>query len=393
MVLNRLEDIASAAKTFACGIYKNQPGALIPNPISDALHLVWDNFCAPPPGQPSNLPPPPAPPFKGGQCCGSYYNVSYDRKPNRTDPWVIGYYSHVLLGRIGAVQKELLTQGQVRYYHLYTECSGKVNRFNITIGNVDGDNEVRIGSVSPAYGSPDNCGDLPDAFPLAPPPPSGGYTSPPTPLDFNDGSDTNINFNFTPPVAPPLPIGKLPPIIINMIKPEANVKIPIEFNFDGTVKFGGGGDDDGGFNDTDRKNLDDLGDQIDKIENDFEKFKNDYNKDANNKRNKKRDPDDFEPPVEDKPPGTHSREFLAAVQINLTEIPANAKSQNGDGAPDVYYAGWFEWRRSGFSSPREPIHFKQSVFLAPEGVDGYAYTLYTGYSGSATEIINKEEVP
>lgn len=393
MVLNRLEDIASAAKTFACGIYKNQPGALIPNPISDALHMVWDNFCAPPPGQPSNLPPPPAPPFTGGQCKFAYtVQVQAINKQGTVQTTVdiqcrgsVGGFTSSFDGTFHNWYLDAYTlQGEYKPARFYV-YGWRPSDFSGTY--------CRVSKITPSPGNVDNCGNRPSEFPPAAPPPPDGYTSPPAPLDFNDGSDTIINFNFTPPIAPPLPIGKLPPIIINMIKPEANVKIPIEFNFDGTVKFGGGDDDGGGFNDTDRKNLDDLGDQIDKIENDFEKFKNDYNKDANNKRNKKRDPDDFEPPVKDKPPGTHSREFLAAVQIDLIEIPANTKSQSGDGAPDVYYAGWFEWRRDGFSSPREPIHFKQSVFLAPEGVDGYAYTLYTGYSGSATEIINKEEVP
>lgn len=83
---------------------------------------------------------------------------------------------------------------------------------------------------------------------------------------------------------------------------------------------------------------------------------------------------------------------LKYVKVAVTEFPTNAKNQWGDGAPNVYYCGWFEFRANGASLPRQPIHFLSSIFKAPEGVDGYAYTLYQGFVGSATEYREKEDI-
>jgi hypothetical protein len=74
---------------------------------------------------------------------------------------------------------------------------------------------------------------------------------------------------------------------------------------------------------------------------------------------------------------------LQYVSVELTLIPSNAKSQAGNGAPRVIYAGWFEFLTEGYAYPRQPIHFTDNMFIPPVGATGYAYTLYTGFQGKA----------
>lgn len=76
-------------------------------------------------------------------------------------------------------------------------------------------------------------------------------------------------------------------------------------------------------------------------------------------------------------------EDLRFVEVIIDSFPVNANSQFGDGAPNVYYCGWFEWQTDGRNFPRQPIHFLRCIFNAPEGATGYAYTLYAGFSGRA----------
>lgn len=74
---------------------------------------------------------------------------------------------------------------------------------------------------------------------------------------------------------------------------------------------------------------------------------------------------------------------LRYVIVNVTSKPSNAKNQWGDGAPDVFYCGWFEFTADGYNFPRRPIHWLAGIFDAPEGATGYAYTLYEGFDGFA----------
>ena len=78
---------------------------------------------------------------------------------------------------------------------------------------------------------------------------------------------------------------------------------------------------------------------------------------------------------------------LKYVVIDITSIPINAHIKYGHGEPDIIYAGWIEFQRGGYSFPRENIDFTKGVFIAPDGADGYAYTLDIGYSGTASAIV------
>lgn len=85
-------------------------------------------------------------------------------------------------------------------------------------------------------------------------------------------------------------------------------------------------------------------------------------------------------------------EELQFVKIDITQKPGNAKNQFGNGAPDVYYCGWFEWQAEGsYNYNRTPIHFDKCIFRKPLGATGYAFTVYEGYKAVATEVKTKSE--
>jgi hypothetical protein len=79
------------------------------------------------------------------------------------------------------------------------------------------------------------------------------------------------------------------------------------------------------------------------------------------------------------------------VIFNVNELPVNRRTQSGAGAIDVQWLGWFWFLRDGCADERLPIDATQKTFTAPPGVNGYAYTLYVGASGSATAY-SREEV-
>jgi hypothetical protein len=73
---------------------------------------------------------------------------------------------------------------------------------------------------------------------------------------------------------------------------------------------------------------------------------------------------------------------ITYLEITLTKDPN--KAQFGGKGETVYFGGWvaFRYKTGGFS-PREQINFRKSVFKAPEGADGYTYTLTNGAQGFA----------
>lgn len=396
--MSNFTELADAAKSFACGIYREMPGALIPNPLSDMLNFIWDDFCGAPPQNPANLPPPATSPFDGGQCCGSYYDVygilSYSNKPNPGTEAKIGDF---LLGKVGGIVKSLTSDGGSEIFQLkMTFCNGNVYYKDLlSVSTQDAQRGAKITRVVVQNGA-DNCGSLPKEYPPAPPPPPGGYNSPPIPIQINNGDFINVTFNFVPPPPPP-PGGKLPPIVINLVKPELNLKFPITFHFNGEIDFGDNIGGDFNYNQDDRDTLNNISattnntnENTTNLNNTVNNFYNNYQKDQDKKDNKPPLPTDFDPPRPAVLPGRYEQERLAFVEVDLTTIPKNTKSQSGDGAPDVFYAGWFEFLREGKSLPRNYIHFANNCFVAPVGADGYAFTLYNGYQGYATAITNKE---
>lgn len=70
---------------------------------------------------------------------------------------------------------------------------------------------------------------------------------------------------------------------------------------------------------------------------------------------------------------------LVAVELTVTLPTVGAKTQSGNAsAPEVIYSGWLSFSVDGRHLPREPIHYQQAVFIAPEGANGYTFTCTLG---------------
>lgn len=400
--MEKFGEIAKAGKNFVCGLYNNQPNLVIPI-ISDIHKFWWDDFCNPgndPEAPP--LPPPPKPLFNGGQCPvlyevttnGVYFTTPTDagRPLGENKNFVYGPIVGVKTVRAGSAA----SGASITHYIEAKNSAGQPTDYRFA-GSGGGVGVWRgyafITGIKRMDNQPDNCGNpRPDFPPVSPAPPSG-VVSPPITIVNNDNTTTEINFNFAPIPLPVPPIIAFPKLVINIEKlgAEVNVKIPVEFNFDGTINIGTGGGG-GGFGQPDRDEINNIKNVINNNNEKITNIKNEITNITNNNNNAPPKPADYLPPRTNLPPGEHQQSYLAFVELSLTQVPVNAKTQSGKTASDVLYAGWFEWRRAGYNTPREPIHFKKNVFVAPKGVDGFAYTLYNGFVGTATAVSNKEKV-
>ena len=211
LFMSTFDRVVEAGKSFACSLYRTQPGALIPNPINDVLRVVWDDLCG---DDPNGLPPPPSTPFSGGQCRCVEYTVYAEIYAPNEDRW-LGLNPTRWWGEIGGIKIDRYPGGTEDIVMLY--CRGAVSRnptcssepfwdfyFPAGVGLYT---QARITSVVRVGGGVDNCGDPPAVYPPAVPPPPNGYTSPPTSITYNDGDDFTAIFNLKPPTndTPPPP--------------------------------------------------------------------------------------------------------------------------------------------------------------------------------------------
>lgn len=80
-----------------------------------------------------------------------------------------------------------------------------------------------------------------------------------------------------------------------------------------------------------------------------------------------------------------SGKIFDVVRIFVTSKPSNLPVQTSNApAPDVWFVGWFSWLAGGKEGERIPLHFQESGFIAPEGVDGFTYQLGYGSTGFAS---------
>jgi len=372
--------VAEAARKHACYIYRNFPVVLIRNPLDDVgIRMIWDNLCPPP-----DSPPPPESPFVGGQCCDVLYQVKV--AVTTASGTTISTYNGIY-GTVKGIESNAYGADQTEFFLVSQRCNGTVVRNNL--GRGYNPTTRKITQVIRSDGKPDNCGNPPKQYPPAPGFKPSDFTSPPTPITLNDNDTLNLIFTLVPPL-PPLNIKDLfPPIQVVIKDPKLVISVPFNFNFDNTINIGRPGSGDG-FGASDRDTINNINNITTETINNTTNIDNSINTIIRRERNEPVPDTDFDPFPSPKPPGKYDQERLFAVEVQLTVVPKNAKKQFGAGAPDVVYAGWFEWRRKGFVSPREPINFEKTVFLAPIGVDGFAYTLYNGFQGVATPVVNKE---
>lgn len=404
-----------SAKDYACGIYKQFPGALVPNPSDAGYKQIWDKLCYTPPPSDPNLPPPPTEPFPGGQCmCILYKFPVFVNGQFGDNPRVFGpignfriRYAFPETEQSGRAFYEVLCRGT-----LATNCLPTPTWIAIAEGaNIRrGDNPYSFGSIVRNDGQPDTCGNPPKKYPDAPPPPPRpkGYISPPTPIEDNDGDVNNYTFNFYPPQKIDFPDVPFPPIVISVGGDNVDLDFDINFNFNGDISFTrpGGGNDlspglAGGF-----QNLGDgiagVSGGVGGLQNDFGGFAGTLGGVASSLGGVGASLDNlagkldfkFAPPpfinapeidkeVEEVTGGgkqDENKEGLLGILVTLT-TPAKEVIF---GNPNVYFAGWLTFFSQGGYEVREPIHFEKSYFPAPDGATGYGLTFTKGAKGTIT---------
>jgi hypothetical protein len=377
--MSAFDNLVNAARDFACGLYKQQPAALIPNIGDSVLRFAWDKLC----DYPNNpgLPPPPASPFNGGQCVCVGYRVNFTyffEGMSAPEPTGLDVYGPVLevgfhvypngTSGIGAFCRGRSPLGCLENFRWVDAVGfGGDRSGQITVSNIE---------VFRLDGQVDNCGNLPESYPPAPPVPPDGYTSPPTPIPLADGDNITVNFNFTPPAAP---LDKIPPITINYIQPELNVnlKVPIEFNFNGEINIGAPSSPPVALPPEVYTELEEINNNVNNIELEFNDYRKDYDF-------------FFSPPQLDNDPETikeddfiedgkeEDKQGIVGLRIELTKLPDKAQF----GSPTVYFAGWMAFKREQGYMPREQINFANSFFLAPPGCTGYTVTFTNGAEGN-----------
>lgn len=383
-----LAKAADSAANFACGLYRDFPGALInpvPIPLRDVGAGFMDSLCG---ARPQGLPLSPTPNFVGGQC-ETTYTVNYRQvRPSNTGgaPQIVNSTS-TITGKISGIQKvgtDALAGGS--NWDLVYVNNGVVQS-QAAARNIPSNATVFITGITRLDGQPDNCGNKPPGFPdsVIPPERSGGNVT----INKTDGTTFNI------------------PIIYAPVTP--TLEISPRFNFDlGGLQFSfdaGGVTINNALNPSDPINRDYLapgtGDTINNIGDNITNLGDNITNlgdTVNNINDVVNDiketpcecpefnPDEVvpDPKTEDDPKEEEGDPTIESVEVTLTSVPRNARSQSGSNAPDVVYAGWFEWKRGEFCFPREPIHFEQSIFKNLVSADGFAYTVYEGFRAKHT---------
>lgn len=413
-----LRDSANAIAESYCSLYHDYPGFVTGasfDPITPFRRSLANSLCK---DRQPGLPPPPQVPFQGGQCDAPYnvnvYLTGHYRPGGFPDDYRTTSFR--VIGPIRAIYPSVANYPNTGTDYLtvqvdaYTfEGSDKVpHTFIGYFFPKDNWDMVNWGITSIEYlgVGTDSCGDPPPAFP------------PGTP----DASRTNVhvdlptiggNNNITIPLVY-VPISGKVDVTLKL-----NATIPINLNFNlGGIHFnfddGSGGGGSGGFTLGDRNLLVDarqkaldasVNSNLSYNQSKDNSLKLDDLKQGQDNIGKKTDDikknTDPRPPIDSdklqktpRPSNEKDRDnvdSLAYVEIVLSKLPSQGKQMSGDGAPDVVFAGWFEWKCKGKPLPREQINFNSNVFFAPKEVDGYAYTLTHGALGYAVEYTLKSD--
>lgn len=387
-------NLAKQARSFACGLYKNYTGWAtkldLPNvPPASFVKGVWDTVCADDPG---GLPDPP--PSGATQKCWRFSGLDGN-----------GSYSEIFQCGIVAEWKEYI-YGRPEYYSPFIDgriASNTTTYWGVTKASAN-ISEVTNASYTPGFISEGTCS---NCLPVAPPDPDPDPPTPPPPsaLTKNVNITNNDGTSFTVP--------------LTWINLSANLDINVDvggvafnFNVDGvhfnfnTNKTGdvinppGGSDPNGGGSSPggDINNVFTL-----KLNNLLD-LSADINADITITKDKIDDLkevtenccDEKEPPASDSYTTTSYGESsslvvdglarLAYVDLRLTKIH-KIKTQFGNDAPDVHFAGWIEFRVGGLNFGRERVTFDNGIFEAPKNADGFAYTIVHGGKAVATSYL------
>lgn len=357
------KNLANAVGNFACDLYSKYPGALTFGDTGNYSKGFWDVLCS---GRPA---PPPTyqPPFKGGQCFTTYRPHLYYEVAH------VGggvFFSETVsretvFGPVGGVV--LRSDPTYTYLSIQFNNNGSpgFRDYSIVANSAHEFRNARIVKLERLDSLPDNCGDVSTDYPPSNIPPN----------------ERNVTVNI------PLRNGDTYNIPITLV-PTAN-SYSVEFDAgDINVKFDLSGV---------TFNSSSIAETINNVENtvvDLSQNVNNFTAIAvpfinnsiaySNSFNfgtftTKEDSGSSSPADET------ASDNLAYVTLDITRKPTNAKTQEGELAQDLLYAGWFQFCAEGYYFPREPIHFSKAIFKAPLGATDYAYTLYEGFEAKAVE--------
>lgn len=389
---NFIAKAADSAANFACSLYKAYPGTIIKNPADSYLRGLYDSLCK---DRPSGLPAPPTQPFSGGQCVCRSYRVTVEWLNGGDDAAAPASQTYTVFGPVKGVEiRDEGASNRLGVYLLASSCSnGAVTgTFAVPVGPTPRKGgSASVAGVVPATNFTDNCGNPPASYPNDVKPPTG-YTSGNSKVTYNDGTDVTVPVVYAP-ISPQFDIN-----------PRFNIDvggIQMQFDLGGvTIDLGNDNPD----TSVPRDRFNDPSDDFDRVEDKLDDLTDKVNDIIDRigdgpGNNEPPPPPEATPPDEDPNLDKETKdetddkeetgvERLKWVKIVLTKLPD--KVQYGDGSPNCYFAGWFEFKSGVACMPREQINFATSLFLAPAGADGYAYTLTNGAEGYAVVYRKKE---
>ena len=357
-----IDNLAEETRKFACNLWNLYPDQISQNQSlgSSFARGFMSNMC-------QDFPPPPAPsiPFSGGQCPGSRYIVRVRWTQNNGS-----LYRLLTLDVFGPIQSIIgffepnnpsdpSGAGQaIAEVQAFLQNGTPFLFTNSGPESGPPDNDPTY-EVEPFPGNPNNCGDPALSYPPTNPQPSDYTTN--INIQVNDGGTIQLPLTYSP----------------------NNYFFPMSFNLGGIdleIDLGGINFDFGSRNSNDTPNP-----LPDGQTNPLPTPNDDGNRSIPERRIPPPNLEDYdeEDRTETDPKEEDVGDQLRFVRVVVTLKPSNVKNQWGDGAPNVYYCGWFEFQAGGYNFRREPIHWENSIFAAPPGATGYAYTLYEGFKGFA----------
>lgn len=382
---NTLANLASGARNAVCGLYRSAPGALtapgaaspgLGGDVGEAYRQMLDTLCGD-----GSLPERP-PRLSGGQCAIPYTVEWETRGPGPLGTVTTNTQQDILQGPIRGMQfvpsvsgsqfaEYAIIHGTSNSRRVVLSFSTNAPRYEVHRATI-----TKITALNPAL---DVCGDTLNPFPSLPTTPD--TYSPPT--TYRDrGTNVDVNINIPPIIIPPGAVSIAPKLEVR-IGPNriifdgsgARLELSPELNIPITI---GGGTTSPNPNDpvTVEPDLDPelLADRFDRIEDLLKELEDCAC-------------DDKDLAGLTATPGVNARSQCISVPISrnryvalaVTQIPPNAKSQSGDSAPDVYFAGWAWFKSGDYMSERLPIDAEGKLFKNPGGFETFCYTMQNGY--------------
>ncbi len=417
-----LAKAANGAKGAVCGAYHDYKDWYHSNidlaaPPGLLVESFWNAAC---PMEPPYSPPAPsAPPFTGGQCCGSYYKINYRSRTSSTSAWfettsyqayggkILGVSQRNIPSGDGSTSKETILSWQ--------DCAGVIETERLGLEPLSGTSSIQIISVFPVYGTTDNCGNLPTDKPPV--------LAPPDKININininnNGVPINIPFSFSPKFnLPGLSINGTANIFAPSFKfnlaPQFNLApgssstsppppLPLNINFDlggVNLNLGGNNDNDTTNNNNNNNNINNINNNLNNVSNTINNINNNINNIDNNTGNNVDDltiikdklacnPCDLLEEIKEKLDyvpvyeGHFVSEFqsikldnlanLGYIEIDVTVFPNKTKVIYGGNAPNVLFSGWITWRKNGYNFSREQVTAQSSIYYAPKGANGFS---------------------